>query len=192
MHATRTAPIIHPIIRLGGPSPVILGRESRITPDPVEPSMIPSTALFSLVDPSGTDWTAHRFFCIYSGCLCSRGDASKAVFTFGFSLGDAFALPLNHELPLFSTHCYRSMLATDFAAYGLSSSLRKPRAASSFETSRNDSCPALGRRLRSLRARATTSGLVSLRAFLPSHRPSRSRLRLRAAASFATLLAFSN
>src|SRR4029077_19756609 len=84
------------------------------------------------------------------------------------------------------------MLATDFAADGLPSSLRKPRAASSFDTPRNDSCPPLGRRRRSLRARATTSGLVSLRGFLPSHLPSRSRLRLRAAASFATLLAFSN
>jgi hypothetical protein len=29
----------------------------------------------------------------------------------------------------FSIHCYRIMLATDFAAYGLPSSLRKPRAA---------------------------------------------------------------
>ena len=92
----------------------------------------------------------------------------------------------------FSIHCYRSMLATDFAAYGLPSSLRKPRAASSFDTPRNDSCPPLGRRRRRLRARATTSGLVSLRGFLPSHRPSRSRLRFRAAANFATLLAFSN
>jgi hypothetical protein len=46
--------------------------------------------------------------------------------------------------------------------------------------------------LLSLRARATTSGLVSLRGFRPSHRPSRSRLRFRAGASFATLLAFSN
>jgi hypothetical protein len=63
----------------------------------------------------------------------------------------------------FSIHCYRSMLATDFAAYGLPSSLKKPRAASSFDTSRNDSCPPLGRRRRSLRARTTTSGLVSLR-----------------------------
>ena len=86
----------------------------------------------------------------------------------------------------FSIHRYRNMLATDFAAYGLPSSLRKPRAASSFDTPRNDSCPPLGRRLRSLRARATTSGLVSLSGFLPSHRPTHSRLRFRAAASFAT------
>ena len=92
----------------------------------------------------------------------------------------------------FSIHCYRNMLATDFAAYGLPRSLRKPRVASSFETSRNDNCPPLGRRLRSLRARATASGCVSRSGFLPSHRPSRSRLRFRAAASFATLLAFSN
>ena len=34
-----------PSIRLGGSSPVTLGRESRITPDPVEPSVIPPTAL---------------------------------------------------------------------------------------------------------------------------------------------------
>ena len=46
------------------------------------------------------------------------------------------------------------MLATDFAANGLPSSLRKPRAANSFDTPRNDSCPPLGRRLRSLRASA--------------------------------------
>ena len=46
----------------------------------------------------------------------------------------------------FSIHCYRSMLATDFAAYGLPSSLRKPRAASSFDTLRNDRCPPLGER----------------------------------------------
>ena len=45
--------------------------------------------------------------------------------------------------------------------------------------SRRDSCPRFGFRLRSLRARATTSGFVSLRGFLPSQRPSRSRLRLR-------------
>src|SRR6478672_12219734 len=38
------------------------------------------------------------------------------------------------------------MLATDFAAYGLPRSFRKPRAASSFDTPRNDSCPPLGRR----------------------------------------------
>src|SRR5262249_33186197 len=59
------------------------------------------------------------------------------------------------------TTFYRSMLATDFVAYGVPSSLRNPRAASCFETSRNDSCPALGRRLRRRRAMATTSGLVS-------------------------------
>jgi len=42
-----------------------------------------------------------------------------------------------------SVFSIRSVLATDFAAYGLPRSLKKPRAASSFETSRNDSYPAL-------------------------------------------------
>jgi hypothetical protein len=31
----------------------------------------------------------------------------------------------------FSIHCYRSMLATDFAAYGFPSPLRKPQASAS-------------------------------------------------------------
>ena len=44
----------------------------------------------------------------------------------------------------FSIHCYRNMLATDFAAYGLPRSLRKPRVASSFETLAQRQLPALG------------------------------------------------
>jgi|RhiMethySRZTD1v2_1073278.scaffolds.fasta_scaffold539115_2 hypothetical protein len=73
------------------------------------------------------------------------------------------------------------MLAIDFAAKGFPRSLRKPRAASSLETPRNDICPLLGLRRRSLRARATTSGLVSLRGFLPSHRRLKRRVMLKIA-----------